>query len=75
MRADKESNGNRKRKVYSQDDLVNAVSACERGMSWETARELFSHNPRNNNLPPRYPTSLWCDNKKTRTTARYFPIN
>nr|CCA21269.1 AlNc14C117G6554 [Albugo laibachii Nc14] len=31
----------KKRKVYSQDDLAKAVSARERGMSWDTVRELL----------------------------------
>ena len=31
-----------KRKVYSQDDLSNAVSARESGISWDTIRKLFT---------------------------------
>nr|CCA22415.1 hypothetical protein BRAFLDRAFT_67089 [Albugo laibachii Nc14] len=35
----------KKRKVYSQDDLAKAITARERGMSWDTVRELLPTIP------------------------------
>nr|CCA23996.1 PREDICTED: similar to ENSANGP00000028549 putative [Albugo laibachii Nc14] len=35
----------KKRKVYSHDDLAKAVTARERGMSWDTVRELLPTIP------------------------------